>query len=203
MTSATLYDRDPNTMFGGWFQIRRGEYACVAAKCGSQSLKLAAFGVNRLKQVLELRERGIRQGMIDIGPFTPWEVAKFKGRKVLGVREPVDRFGALWRDKCRDSAKTHHRIARVVGGMTPAELIEYIARAPFFDSHWFPQSVYLVPDVVVVPNDVILETLGLEHVRHNRRSPTDERMPAERVRELYARDVDLWREACAAVGRNP
>lgn len=203
MTSATLDDRDPNTMFGGWLQIRRGVYACVPAKCGSQSLKLAAFGVNRLKQVLELRKRGIRQGMIDIGPFTPWEVAKFQGTKILGVREPVDRFGALWRDKCRDSAKTQHRIARVVGGMTPDELVEFIARAPFFDSHWFPQSVYLVPDCSVVPNDMILETLGLEAVRHNRRPPSDEPLPAERVREIYARDVHLYAEACAAVGRSP
>lgn len=203
MTSATLYDRDPNTMFGGWFQVRPRVYACVPAKCGSQSLKLAAFGYNRLKQILDERRRRLRNGGFDIGPFTPWEVAKFQGRKILGVREPVDRFGSLWRDKCLNVGKTHHRIARVVGGMKPAELIEYIARAPFFDSHWFPQSVYLVPDVTVVPNDMILETLELEHVRHNARPHSSEPMPEKRIREIYARDVALWREACEAVGRQP
>lgn len=188
-----------SSLFAGWLQVRPKVFACIPAKCGSQSLKKAAFGVNRLAQILELREKRLAKNQFDIGPFTPWEVARLEGRKVLGVREPVDRFSALWRDKCLNVNKTKHVIIRQVGGMSPEELIAFVESGPFFDSHWFPQSAYLVPGAEVVRNDRILEHLGLESIRINSRPPTDDAMPAERIRAHYRDDVALWGRACKSM----
>lgn len=185
--------RTPNTEFGGWYQVRRDVFACLAFKCGTQSLKFSAFGSNNTQDVLTVRKQRLAAGKYDIGPFTPWEVARFRGRKVLGIRDPIRRFSSLWRDKCRDTNKTNHDVIRFVGGMTPYELIRFIESAPFCDPHFFPQSAYLIPDVELVRNDQIFRALELAPVKLNSRDGGEmPEIPEGLIRGHYSRDVYLW-----------
>lgn len=181
-----------NIRYGGWWEVRPFVYACAAAKCGSMSLRQSIFGVSRLSDVIKQLAAEERCGS---GPFAPWEVNKLHGRKVLGVRDPVERFQSLYRDKCAKRSKSDPGLC----GLSPDELMALIESYPAGNTHWMPQSFYAVPGVELVRYDRLLEYLELEH-EHINQSPqvTIPKVPVERIRRFYAIDQQLWTSANAA-----
>lgn len=159
------------TEFGHWLRLPSGVCAGVPLKCGNTTVRSAL---------------GVRDW------FSPREVVrKFPdSEKWLVVRDPVERFASLWRDKCRDGGLKH------LAGKSPDELIGLIESWPMGDKHWFPQFGYLVPGVELVTLPRFMSRLGIAR-RDNATvvRQDDPDMPEARVRAHYARDVAMWESA--------
>lgn len=193
-TNATLGIRQWG--FRSWYLV--GEvYVCVPPKCGSTSL-MKAVDPNESDGI------GFRRTMHEKkrGPFAPQDMIRRvdRRRRLLAVRDPVDRFRSLWRHLVRSPEirqwwEKRHRIPRAIE--TPAQLLEHIRACPMGNYHWYPQAAYLVPGADPLRYDRILDELGLPNVRHNvgRAVPHDNAIPAAAVRALYPLDVELWERA--------
>lgn len=107
----------------------------------------------------------------------------------MAVRDPVDRFASLWRNKCRDGDPN----MPVLKGMSPRKLLRTIRKNPSGNTHWIPQAVLYRPGVEVVDYRQLGDRLGLDEIRVNetkrRRGPA---MPADAIRRHYAADARLW-----------
>lgn len=184
--------------FDVWFYLRNYDL-CVAvpAKCGGSSFYRYAVGVPDAVPDDDVRSFAVRAARVErSGPFTPVEVRRYfaTGRKLLAVRDPVDRFRSLWRDKCRRTLETKDD-RTFMRGWSPTTLLEHVRGFPFGNPHWVPQYLYRVPRVELVPYDELPRLLGYGDrppVRATTRTHVE--VDERRVRALYAQDVALWRE---------
>lgn len=177
-----------------WYRTKDGTaLVCAPPKCGSSALAQRYFGK---ESVGDLQEKWAKNCDLNLGP---WRACDLSGvhpglPRYLAVRDPVERFASLWRNKCRDQL-TEFGIPEV-HGMTPLQLAEHIGRYPFADLHWFPMSAYYAPGVHVMPVAHLLYELGVKS-GWNATQPRDgdPPMPVGAIRQLYRADVQLW-EAC-------
>lgn len=119
----------------------------VPPKCGSSALYEALeaeFGVVRTEcaEIMMLSKALVPKGYPTIAV----------------LRNPIDRFRSLWRNKCRD----HGRIGKTgehnaIFDMTPYELLTYMYSHN--NDHWTPQNELLegLPNLVYVPLDEFSE----------------------------------------------
>ena len=109
--------------------IKMHEFDCtlgVPPKCGSSAVHACLqerYGVDSLTNCK------------DVG-LVKHELVS--GRVIFVVRNPIDRFDSLWRNKCRDGGKL---LGHDIDGMTPAELFGYIKQND--NHHWTPQHTLL------------------------------------------------------------
>lgn len=177
--------------FGSWFYLESLDVCvCVPAKCGITSLRVAMWPW--AKGMTEIRKKAADEGF---GPYTPRRVMEERPhtRKIMSVRDPVERFGSLWRDKCRRE-RYNQQYWEKFKGMTPDELMDLIERWPLGNSHWFPQYYYTVPDAEIVPYDRLGEFLGVEIAARNvtEKRGEDPALPKERILDHYRKDLELW-----------
>lgn len=175
--------------FAAWWAVPGTDlFVCAPAKCASMSLRKSLFGHARLTDALNY----IQQAGLHCGPYSPWEVATMRGQKFLAVREPVDRFGSLWRDKCGRKSKSFMSMY----GKTPNELMDAVESFPFGESHWLPINFYAVPGTEVVPYDRLISKVELPLVTTNTTDKTKSpAMPKKRILRHYAADAALYRRA--------
>ena len=126
------------------------------------------------------------------GPFSAKELMfRFPDKPhYLVVRHPVDRFGSLWRNKCRDRLGSPYAIH----GMNPDQLIGFIEENPEYDRHVLRQSDYLTEKTYPIILSDLMSILELLPERINRSVPTpsDPQMPKKRILKHYAKDYELW-----------
>lgn len=180
------------TAGGGWVWLPDKELCfCVPTKNGCS----AVYGALTGNPVLGARLDALRFfNRHRQGPFLPAEVMeKFSSiPHLLSVRDPVDRFGSLWRHFCR--GKEPDIGTRVIGGKSPDELMDYIEAHPRANRHWIPQSAHGTLKTTLVPYTHMLDVLGLEQVQVNvtRQQADDPPFPVDRIREHYKADAQLW-----------
>jgi hypothetical protein len=188
------------TAGGGWVYIPELRTCiCAPTKCGCSAIYGQLIGnpvhgarINALK---EFSARGL-------GPWLPHEIpGKYRHvPKYLAVRDPVDRFGSLWRCFCRGRKfrpKAQPENTSYIFGMTPAELMTHILMYPIANRHWVPQLLHWLPGSVLVPHGQLLERLGLPSPKINvtDRRKDDPALPEEQIRNHYAEDMKLWHAA--------
>jgi len=187
---------DPNTLRQWYLDSRRNMLVCAPAKCGSNAVRRA---INPKWAEGNFRRLARRH---KCGPFAPADLSlnKFKGvARYLVVRDPVDRFASLWRDKCRDG-RGSPRILEHTKGLTPDQLMDLIERYPFGNSHWYPQYAYKIPGAIPVRINTLLELMGVDPtavVGGTTKFDDDPPMPVERIMQHYRHDKRLYEEACA------
>lgn len=176
-----------------WYRSKSGtELLCAPPKCGSSALAMRYF---HAASVGDLQAGAIGRADRDQGGG-PWRACDLAGvhkslPRYLAIRDPVERFASLWRNKCRDQLTPHGNAA--VHGMTPLQLADYIGRHPFADLHWFPVAAYYAPGVHLVELSAFLSRLGIEPGWNATRTlPDDPPMPVDAIAELYPADFNLW-----------
>ena len=108
----------------------------------------------------------------------------------MAVREPLSRFGSLWRDKCYDRPP---RVIDYVKGMSPDQLMDHIEDFPFGNGHWVPQWYYTLPGIKLVKYDKLQEFLGLPQTHANQSKKTEIDLPEERILSHYRKDLEMWK----------
>lgn len=176
----------------GYFRVGRA-LVYVPLKCGSTSFKFALVPGLGAARDPEQRfydccaEHGL-------GPF-PLDINHPRLAhlyRLLAVRDPVERFASLW----REIAHGHSPSFRPLKGLSPDALLDVIAVHAHSDPHFEPQAVWAVAGTTLVRYDQLLDRLGLP-AEHRRASAADTTpMPVERIRTLYAKDVELWHRVC-------
>lgn len=177
-----------------WYRSRDGKaLICAPPKCGSSALAQRYFDK---QSVGDLQSTLVQSGDLNLGPWRACDLSAVHPDlpRLLAVRDPVERFASLWRNKCRDKL-TEFGIA-AVHGMSPLQLLDHVARYPFGDLHWFPLAAYHAPGVQCLPVGRLLDQLGIKAGWNATQArETDPPMPVEAIRDLYAADVKLW-EGC-------
>lgn len=177
--------------FKCWFYVRQKDICfCVPAKCGGTAFYRAVFNVPADVPIEHSRSYAVRLALdLGAGPFSPHEVNKYfpDVKRFLIVRDPVDRFMSLWRNKCRRDGDESQRY---LVGWTPEQLIDHVEKFPFGNPHWVPQYSYLLPKTKVVRSFKGL----LVTTRHNmtQQLADDPEPPKERIATHYAQDMKLW-----------
>lgn len=167
-----------------WF-ITNGVFVCAPPKCGGTALYRAALsigaGVHDRNVFSAARKR--------TEFFTPDEMAGSGRRAIMAARDPVSRFGSLWRDKCRDGDRHFPQLS----GLSPHELMDFIEANPNSDLHWMPQSVHYRKGAELVDYRQLLNMLNLPSVEANRTkgNPSDPTFPIDRILAHYRSDVEL------------
>lgn len=180
-----------------WYRVAPELYVAVPLKCGSTAFRAVVSGhysTGAIKTQTGFNRYMHARGR---GPFRPAQVATWRGRRVLAVRDPVERFLSLWRSIASVSAQG--RSTSLTGGhglmhATPDTLMAYIEAHPGADLHWKRQSDYLPAGapVELVPYRELLERLGLDSPEWNpSRAEFVCEPPVERIRAHYARDHEL------------
>lgn len=169
--------------FKRWFYLRRHDLCvCVPNKCGGTAFYRAMFDVPEAVATRDVRSFAVQVALeTGAGPFSPAEVVHYFSdrRKLLALREPVQRFASLWRDKYRSAE--------------PRQIIDMIRQHPLGDPHWVPQYLQVVPGAELIDCARLGGLLGYQS-RENETTPRDDDapMPADAIREHYAQDVLLW-----------
>lgn len=169
----------------GYFTVR-GHLVCVPHKAGTTSFRAATLPEHR--DAHHWRALAADRGL---GPLSPAEAAADGRPTILAVRDPIERFRSLVKnllDLRRNNRLSAYR------GLSPDALLDLIERHPRGDRHWYSQADYHVDGVELVRFDRLLPRLGLRSQWRNRRRGESPRIPAHRVRALYARDVELWEQ---------
>lgn len=125
------------------------------------------------------------------------------------VRDPIDRFRSLWRNKCRDGGKVAG-FGTMLAGLTPEELFDLVRYADNY--HWIRQAELFreLPYTASPPELVRLENLSkwwaenlpefTPLIERNATTALDEPELSSTLRaaldQWYAEDVEMWRRAC-------
>ena len=86
----------------------------------------------------------IRKAILDEGYEYRRVDPKSCENRIFVVRDPIDRFKSLWKNKCRDGGKiraSKNGDNHPVQGMSPEELFDYITQHS--NHHWTPQWILL------------------------------------------------------------
>ena len=169
---------------GRWF-IVNDVFVCAPPKCGGTALYRAALGIGK-----EVPDRHVFSTAFNRTEFFTPDEAVASGRKaLLAVRDPVSRFGSLWRDKCRDGDENMPNLA----GLSPNDLMDLISGSPDANNHWMPQSVHYREGAEVVDYRELLGRLRLHAVTANstQTKPSDPGLPVQRILAHYRADVEL------------
>lgn len=167
-----------------WF-ITNGTFVCAPPKCGGTALYRAALGIGK-----DVPDRHVFSTAFNRTEFFTPDEAVASGRKaLLAVRDPVSRFGSLWRDKCRDGDENMPNLA----GLSPNDLMDLIAGSPDANNHWMPQATHYREGAELVDYRQLLSRLGLPIVEANRTSTkqSDPAFPVDRILVHYRADVEL------------
>lgn len=164
-----------------WFRYNDCAY-CLPPKCGGTALYRKAFLISDA-----VPDREVFSHIVKNATFMPRHVVAGFRTAVLGVRDPVQRFKSLWRDKCRDGDEN----MTYLKGLSPVELVGYIEGRLYADSHWAPQSHYYAPGVKVVPHSTLLSWFGCAIVNMTECRDDDPSFPVGEILRLYSEDVQL------------
>src|SRR5690606_1173841 len=167
-----------------WF-ITNGVFVCAPPKCGGTALYRAALGIGK-----DVPDRHVFSTAFNRTEFFTPDEAVASGRKaLLAVRDPVSRFGSLWRDKCRDGDENMPNLA----GLSPNDLMDLISGSPDANNHWMPQATHYREGAELVDYRQLLSRLGLPIVEANRTSTkqSDPAFPVDRILAHYRADVEL------------
>ena len=174
--------------FHRWFRVDKAYY-CVPPKCGGSAFYLWMT----LQAGMTVPERWLRTAATAINPpLSITKIGEGKGKKFLAIREPVDRFYSLWRSKCRDG---DHAVNQAwMKGLSMDELLDHIEQYPFGNAHWAPLYLWLVPGCRLIHYKDLGKILKYDlKVNTSNIQNSDPEVPIDRVKQLYQRDVDLWR----------
>lgn len=159
-----------------WFEWN-GVWLCAPPKCGGTALYCAALGIDpKLGRHVFSEARNRTEFVAD--PKRP---------AYLAVRDPVERFASLWRDKCRG----HDENYPWLHGLRPHELMDLIEAEPQRNAHWFPQRYWWREGVQTVPYAKLSKHVGLPLIRVNTTKPDRTPMPVERIKRHYREDYSL------------
>jgi hypothetical protein len=159
------------------------QYVCAPPKCGGTALYCAALGIepggrSEYSRALEKTEF-----------VSPDQALQHELPIVLAVRDPVDRFASLWRDKCRDGDPNLPELQ----GLSPTELMDLVEHNPLGNAHWAPQCEHWRPGIEAVDYLDFPAWIGLQTERINATSakPQDADMPTIRILAHYSADLQL------------
>jgi hypothetical protein len=181
----------PSKQFGfrAWYQLGTIDvpvFACVPVLCGHDAFQSSINPANHggvVPDVLQFKR----------GPFAPHELMNRDGKKLLAVRDPVERFADLWHLVSTNKQWAMNKL-RVLERMdTPVDLLRVMIKNPMVNHHWYPQYAYMVQGVVLVRHDQMLTKLGLPD---SKRSATQVRvsdLPINDIRSIFSADYNLWR----------
>lgn len=199
-----------------WYKVG-GAFVAVPLKNGSTAFRAAAAiavtGRSAPRNVVKVVPAFNRlMSAHGAGPFTPHQVAARQGRRLLAVRDPVERFASLWRSLmgvCARGQSTSLTIGYGLRGPTfpgpgptPEQLMDTISAWRHHNRHWLRQSAYMampgpgLEGVEIVHYRQLLAELGLEHLAAEWNPSSrafDAPLPLEPLRRHYAEDFELWR----------
>lgn len=161
--------------FECWWTVPEWRYTlCTPPRCGSSTI------LNYLAD----------EGILAYRP-----PSRDPGRWIMIVRDPVDRFVSLWKQKCRDGVMlTVGDEESPIAGMTPKELITFIETTDIKDPHWASLTeLEGGHSSETLHYSRINKLLGTTPTMYNK-SEGDLALDAEverRVREWYADDYGL------------
>lgn len=175
----------------------------VPQKCGSTSFQVAV--VPGLREVVE--HKSLHTGhaaasyfrSMDMGPLKFHEAISFLKQgyvSLLSVREPIDRFSSIWSYLCNRGNEDPLR--RITYGMSPIQFLTFIKSAPFGNDHWWPQYFGSLPDSIPVKFNRLLPSLGYPEVHVHRTTTPKPSLNGEElslIKEIYAKDFDLWNKS--------
>lgn len=159
-----------------WF-LWNGVFLCAPPKCGGTALYCAALGID---PSLGRHVFSTAQNLIEFYE-EPGQPA------FMAVRDPIDRFGSLWRDKCRDGDENMPELY----GLTPESLMDLIEREPHGNDHWMPQRYWWRDGVQTINFREIAQCLGLPAMSVNVTKRDDTPLPVDRIRRHYHMDFEL------------
>ena len=166
-----------------WFEYE-GILLCCPPKNGGTSFYRTMLGVR------DGSDRHV-YSMIEEKLLTPPQASRRRDvLHVMAVRDPVERFGSLWRDKCERLDENYPQLH----GMTPEELLGHIQTTVVHDAHWMPQHLF---DTHPRSRPMNYIEFGEEYSdqHYNTTRPID--LPhelKEAVRERYRLDISLYGE---------
>jgi hypothetical protein len=166
-----------------WFH-REGIWLCAPPKCGGTMLYRNVLGI----QCADHRATfSTAQSVIEFR--SPDGIGR---PAYLAVRDPVDRFMSLWRDKCRDGDPNMPKLH----GLTPDDLLTVIENDWLGDAHWAPQAIHYRPGVHRVPFHQLVrwfQPLLASAIPVNSTTLTsaDPQPPTARILHHYWKDVEL------------
>jgi hypothetical protein len=181
----------PSKQFGfrAWYQLGPDEsplFACVPVLCGHDAFQTAINpATNGGISSEALRNKR--------GPFAPHEIMNRDGRKLLAIRDPVERFADLWHSVMANSQWAVHKLRIHEPMITPDDLLRVMIKNPMVNHHWYPQYAYMVQGVVLVRHDRMLSKLGLPEGARGASPVRLLDMPTNDIRAVFSADYNLWR----------
>lgn len=121
-----------------WFYFKEWKFTIMnPPKCGGSSIKQFIW-MNELEdKIVHLMQN---------------EAKKTPGENYVVIRNPLDRFASLWKNKCRD--KDNIKDTEIYG-MSPNQLMTHIENG-HKDIHWTPQSAMIADaNVKLIPLDML------------------------------------------------
>lgn len=164
-----------------WFHVN-GIWLCAPPKCGGTMLYRSVLGIKCADH---------RATFSEAVALTEFRGPDAIGRPAfLAVRDPVERFMSMWRDKCRDGDDN----LPALRGLSPDGLLTLIEGDWLGDAHWAPQSAHYRPGVTCVPYYDFLRWFmpplaSPIPVNYTVRTSDDPMPPVARILRHYWRDV--------------
>lgn len=175
--------------FRAWYQLGPIDaplFACVPVLCGHNAFQSALNPSNNDGAAHELLQH-------KRGPFAPHEIMNRDGRKLLAVRDPVERFAELWHAVSTNPQWTTNKLRINDRLCAPEDLLRLMVRNPMVNHHWYPQYAYMVTGVLLVRHDQMLTKLGLPAGECRAPKVRLLDMPVSEIRSLFSADYNLWR----------
>lgn len=161
-----------------WFHVD-GVWLCAPPKCGGTAL---------YRKLLRITCEDVRATFSEATNLTEFYSPQAISRPAfLAVRDPVDRFMSLWRDKCRDGDAN----LPFLRDLSPDELMTRIECDWYGDAHWAPQAEHYRLGVTCVPYYTLLQWFGAREVNTTKALGRDPKPPVTRILKHYWRDVEL------------
>jgi hypothetical protein len=166
-----------------WF-YHKGIWLCAPPKCGGTSLYRSALDITCADQ---------RATFFEAQQKVKFHSPDGVGRPAfMAVRDPIERFMSLWRDKCRNGDDNLPKLK----WMNPDELLTVIENDWLGDPHWAPQSVHYRPGVTCVPFTDLLRWFApvvgdRMPINYTTLHSDDPPAPTARILKHYWRDVEL------------
>ena len=117
-------------------------------------------------------------------------------RRIMVVRDPVERFMSLWRSKCRNQEKLWvDDDSAVLAFMSPKDLIKHIERTKVEDAHWATLSAieagYSTEIIHYTELNALLDMKYADRLNNTWEPFKIDPEVEERVKEFYKDDYGL------------